>query len=287
MINTLTLIGTGLIGGSLALDLKKNRQVKYIIGIDSNAENLSYAKERQIIDDGYPHITAQAVNADIIVIATPVAATDAVMQSLANTVGSKTLITDVGSTKQTTLKAFARYLPEQLPHCIAAHPIAGSDRSGASAARFGLFEQKKIIICPHQTQHSGSLNTIQNLWQSVGGQIHLMDAQTHDSIFSAISHLPHLLAYAYMHGIASRSNKQQLLNFAATGFRDFTRIAASHPDIWADIALANRQSLLAELEQFQQEITQLRTLLAQNDRNGLYALFNEAKNLREQWQEST
>lgn len=283
---TLTLIGVGLIGGSLALDLKRAGKVAHVYGVDIDADNLGSALERHVIDQALPALNQEAANADVVVMATPVAVMPQVMRDLAEKTGKETVITDVGSTKQLTIQAFHNYLPEHLPHCVAAHPIAGSDRSGARAARFGLFEHKKLIVCPHNQQDATALDTVRNMWMTVGAEVHVMDAAAHDDIFAAVSHMPHLLAYAFMHQIAQSDARADLLQFAASGFRDFTRIAASHPDIWADVCLANRDDLLRHLHDFGQELKQLQDLLAANDRAALHDLFAIARTAREEWQDA-
>lgn len=283
---TLTLIGVGLIGGSLALDLKRAGKVAHVYGVDIDADNLGSALERHVIDQALPVLNQEAANADVVVMATPVAVMPQVMRDLAEKTGKETVITDVGSTKQLTIQAFHDYLPEHLPRCVAAHPIAGSDRSGARAARFGLFEHKKLIVCPHEQQDATALDTVRNMWMTVGAEVHVMDAAAHDDIFAAVSHMPHLLAYAFMHQIAQSDARADLLRFAASGFRDFTRIAASHPDIWADVCLANRDDLLRHLHDFGQELKLLQDLLAANDRAALHDLFAIARAAREEWQDA-
>lgn len=281
----LTLIGVGLIGGSLALDLRRAGLVKHIHGIDPDAQNLQYALQNGIIDTAAEQCTTAATaRSSIIVIAAPVAATEQIARDLAQKAGTKTLITDVGSTKQSILDIFRRELPDHFPRCVGAHPIAGSDKSGAPAARHGLFIGQKVVLCPHEKQHSGSLNTVKTLWESVGAHIHCMDAARHDRIFAAVSHLPHLLAYAYMHQIAADRHTENLLGFAASGFRDFTRIAAGHPAIWADAALANRDCILKELATYQNTLADLHRLLQQNDHAGLTEMFSRASRARRNWQ---
>ncbi|MBP5790002.1 MAG: prephenate dehydrogenase/arogenate dehydrogenase family protein, partial [Neisseriaceae bacterium] len=220
---TVTLIGIGLIGGSLAADLKQHTALK-IYGIDANPEHLHTAKNKGLVDYALPKLNDDAANADIVVIATPVITMQQVMQDLAQKTANtgKTVITDVGSTKQSVIRAFEQYLPKHLPFCVAAHPIAGSDKSGATAANMGLFADKKVVICPHDTQHSGSLKTVENLWQSVKANVVYMSAFDHDRIFASVSHLPHLLSFAFMQQIIQDKQHAQLLDFAATGFRDFT-----------------------------------------------------------------
>lgn len=280
----ITLIGVGLIGGSFVLDLKHKGLVGRVVGVDLNRSNLERALERRVIDAAFGSICAQALeDADLAVIATPVATLPEVCRCLSPLLGARTVVTDVGSTKQSAIDAFRRYLPEQLGRCIAAHPIAGSDRSGALAAQFGLFQNKKLVICPHGQEDSDGLLMVESLWQAVGARIFRMSAADHDAVFAAVSHLPHLLAYAYVHQIATHSDGPTYLDFAASGFCDFTRIASSHPAIWADICMANKDSLLALLSGQQQQLAALTAMLENGDAAALYRYFEQAKNARDDW----
>lgn len=284
-INKLVLIGVGLIGGSLALDLKRAGRVAEVVGIDIDADNLARALERKVIDSAHTGIHAAALAAaDVVLIATPVGTLPAICQSLAPLLPAHTIVSDVGSTKQSALAAFAEHLGAHLPRCVAAHPIAGSDRHGALAAQFGLYQDKKLIICPHAQQDAGALETVETLWQAVGAHTYRMSAATHDAIFAAVSHMPHMLAYAYVHQIAEHPDGQTYLDFAASGFRDFTRIASSHPAIWTDICMANKDSLLDLLAGQQQALAYLQNLLQSNDADALYRYFEEAQHTRDDWQ---
>ena len=281
----ITLIGVGLIGGSFVLDLKRQGLVEKVVGIDLDADNLARALERKVIDEAFEEINAQSVGgADWVLIATPVATLPHICRQLAPLLSAHTIVSDVGSTKQSALAAFAEHLGAHLPRCVAAHPIAGSDRHGALAAQFGLYQDKKLIICPHAQQDAGALETVETLWQAVGAHTYRMSAATHDAIFAAVSHMPHMLAYAYVHQIAEHPDGQTYLDFAASGFRDFTRIAASHPAIWTDICIANKDSLLDLLAGQQQALAYLQNLLQSNDADALYRYFEEAQHTRDDWQ---
>ena len=281
----ITLIGVGLIGGSFVLDLKRQGLVEKVVGIDLDADNLARALERKVIDEAFEEINAQSVGgADWVLIATPVATLPHICRQLAPLLSAHTIVSDVGSTKQSALAAFAEHLGAHLPRCVAAHPIAGSDRHGALAAQFGLYQDKKLIICPHAQQDAGALETVETLWQAVGARTYRMSAATHDAIFAAVSHMPHMLAYAYVHQIAEHPDGQTYLDFAASGFRDFTRIASSHPAIWTDICMANKDSLLDLLAGQQQALAYLQNLLQSNDADALYRYFEEAQHTRDDWQ---
>lgn len=284
--NTLVLIGVGLIGGSLALDLKRQRAISRVIGIDIDTANLTRALERKVIDQAATQADAATLaQADVVLIATPVSTLAAICQSIAPHLPLHAIVTDVGSTKASALQAFAEHLPRHQGRCVAAHPIAGSDRHGALAAQFGLFENKKCILCPHENQQQEALNTVAAMWQTAGAELHCMSAAEHDALFAAVSHLPHMLAYAYVHQIGSSDCRAQNLHFAGSGFRDFTRIAASHPAIWTDICLANRHSLQILLQQQQQQLVFLQQCLQNNDAQALYEYFATAKHTRDEWQQ--
>lgn len=281
----IALIGVGLIGGSFMLDLKRQQLAGKVTGIDLNCENLERALERKVIDEAYETVCADSIGgADLVVIATPVATLPAICRAIRPFLKPDALVTDVGSTKQSAVAAFREHLAGHLPRCIAAHPIAGSDRSGALAAQFGLFQNKKLIICPHGAEDSDGLNRIEQLWQAVGAHTFRMDAAAHDAVFAAVSHMPHLLAYAYVHQIADHPDGQTYLDFAASGFRDFTRIAASHPAVWTDICMANKDGLIDLIGGLQTQLSRLQTLLEKQDSDGLYRYFNTARQTRNDWQ---
>ena len=286
ILNQITLIGVGLIGGSFVLDLKRLGLVRYVTGIDVNESNLERALERKVIDSAAVGIRAEHIAAaDLVLIATPVSTLGNICRTIAPFLQPDTVVSDVGSTKQSVLAAFTRHLPQHLPQCVAAHPIAGSDRSGALAAQFGLYQDKKLILCPHETQNPEAEALVGRLWQAVGAHIFRMSAQEHDAVFAAVSHLPHILAFAYVHQILDHADGATYLDFAATGFRDFTRIASSHPAIWTDICFANRDSLLKLLEGQQRQLEKIAGLLRNGDSDGLYRYFAEAKQTRDDWLE--
>lgn len=283
-IRQLTLIGVGLIGGSFALDLKRLGLVRHVAGVDTDAANLERALERRVIDSASCDISAANVGeAELVLIATPVAALAAVCRAAAPLLRADAIVSDVGSTKQSALAAFAEHLPQHLPRCVAAHPIAGSDRHGALAAQFGLYRNKKLVICPHEGQQPAAAGRIAALWQAVGAQVHRMDAAEHDAVFAAVSHLPHLLAFAYVGQIREHPDVQTFLDFAASGFRDFTRIASSHPAVWRDIALANRGFLQQLAAAQRAQLERLETMLQNGDADGLYRYFAAAKQTRDEW----
>ncbi|HFC7443759.1 TPA: prephenate dehydrogenase [Neisseria meningitidis] len=282
ILNHIALIGVGLIGGSFVLDLKRQGLVRTVTGIDTDRDNLQRALERGVIDRASVAIDKNSIGgADLVLIATPVATVPAVLTALRPVLPEHTWISDVGSTKISVIEAFRRCLPDRLHRCIAAHPIAGSDKSGADAAQYGLFQNRKLIITPHGGEDSDGIALIENLWRAVGAEIYTMDAQKHDAVFAAVSHMPHLAAFAYVHQLFDHPDGKAYLKFAATGFEDFTRIASGHPAVWADICLANRDNLLELVRGLGRQLDTLETILLNRDRPSLYRYFEEAKATRD------
>ena len=284
ILNHIALIGVGLIGGSFVLDLKRQGLVRTVTGIDTDRDNLERALERGVIDRASAVINADSIGgADLVLIATPVASVPAVLTALRPVLPEHTWISDVGSTKISVIEAFRRCLPDGIHRCIAAHPIAGSDRSGADSAQYDLFQNRKLIITPHGGEDSDGISLIENLWRAVGAEIYTMDAQKHDAVFAAVSHMPHLAAFAYVHQLFDHPDGKAYLKFAATGFQDFTRTASSHPAVWADICLANRDNLLEMIRGLGRQLDTLETILLNRDRPSLYRYFEEAKATRDSW----
>lgn len=282
ILNHIALIGVGLIGGSFVLDLKRQGLVRTVTGIDTDRDNLQRALERGVIDRASVAIDKNSIGgADLVLIATPVATVPAILTALRPVLPEHTWISDVGSTKISVIEAFRRSLPDSIHRCIAAHPIAGSDKSGADAAQYGLFQNRKLIITPHGGEDSDGIALIENLWCAVGAEIYTMDAQKHDAVFAAVSHMPHLAAFAYVHQLFEHPDGKAYLKFAATGFEDFTRIASGHPAVWADICLANRDNLLELVRGLGRQLDTLETILLNRDRPSLYRYFEEAKATRD------
>lgn len=282
ILNHIALIGVGLIGGSFVLDLKRQGLVRTVTGIDTDRDNLQRALERGVIDRASVAIDADSIGgADLVLIATPVATVPTILTALRPVLPEHTWISDVGSTKISVIEAFRRCLPDRLHRCIAAHPIAGSDKSGADSAQYGLFQNRKLIITPHGGEDSDGIALIENLWRAVGAEIYTMDTQKHDAVFAAVSHMPHLAAFAYVHQLFDHPDGKAYLKFAATGFEDFTRIASGHPAVWADICLANRDNLLELVRGLGRQLDTLETILLNRDRPSLYRYFEEAKATRD------
>jgi prephenate dehydrogenase len=282
-LNKLVIFGVGLIGGSLALALRRAVPNLHIVGVGRSGDSLNTARELGIIDSIASDLSSALAEADMVVIAAPVAQTAPILQAIAPHLDSKTIVTDVGSTKSDVIGAAEQALGDKFPSFVPGHPIAGAEKSGATAARAELFQDKNLVLTPTAATNPEAVHKVRQMWQAAGAHVQEMTAAQHDSIFAAVSHLPHLLAFALVDDIASRPNAAQLFDFAASGFRDFTRIAGSSPEMWRDISLANRAALLSELQAYQDELAKLLTLLQNNDGAGLQALFDRASKARNDW----
>lgn len=279
----------GLIGGSVALALKKASQthaIPQIVGVGRTSASLKTALDLGVIDIACTDIAAALQNADLVLIATPVAQTPAILQAIKPHLSINTVITDAGSTKGDVLRCAEEILGAQFNQFIGGHPIAGAEKSGVTAAKTDLYLHKNVVLTPTSATNKQAISIATKLWQACGANVSEMSAATHDSIFAAVSHLPHLLAFALVDDIASRPNAEQLFGFAASGFRDFTRIAGSHSEMWRDISLANKSALLSELTAYQAELATVKTLLENEDGAGLQALFERASVARNGWAES-
>jgi len=276
----LAVIGVGLIGGSFALALKKAKAVSHVVGVGRNKANLELALERGIIDSTAPDAAAAARGADLILISTPVAQFPAVLASLKE---AKALITDGGSTKRDVIAAARKALGKGVARFVPAHPIAGAEKSGAGAASADLFRGKRVVVTPLPENRRAAVEQVEAAWKACGARVSRMDPEEHDAVLATVSHLPHILAYALVHNVAQRNNSEQLFSFAAGGFRDFTRIASSHPEMWRDICTANRDRLLQELKSYANELGTIRKLIQKGDAAGLEKLFAEARAARDKW----
>jgi prephenate dehydrogenase len=280
----LAVIGVGLIGGSFALALKRARLASHVVGVGRSEANLKLARERGIIDSIADNTAAAARDADLVLVAAPVAQFSAIFSDLKQT---KALVTDGGSTKRDVIAAARAALGPRIAQFVPAHPVAGAEQSGAAAANADLFRNRRVVLTPLPENSAAAVSTVQKAWEACGARITRLDAQEHDAVLAAVSHLPHLLAYALVHDIAERKNAEQLFSFAAGGFRDFTRIASSHPEMWRDICLANRDQLLIESKRYGAKLAAMQKLLEAGDGPGLEKLFAQARDARNQWLKSS
>ncbi len=283
MLNKLVIFGVGLIGGSVALALKKAGCTAQIVGVGRSSESLQTAIDLGVIDLASSNIKDAITEANLILIATPVAQTPAILNAIKPHLAANTVITDAGSTKNDVLSCAKEILGEQFSQFVGGHPIAGAEKSGVTAATADLYHNKNVVLTPAPATNPLAIRRVRELWQACGAHVSEMPAETHDGIFAAVSHLPHLLAFALVDEVASRPNAEQLFGFAASGFRDFTRIAGSHPEMWRDISLANKAALLSEITAYQKELSHLKQMLEQEDGDGLHALFERASVARNGW----
>lgn len=279
MLNKLVIIGVGLIGGSFALALRKAGLVRHITGLGRSRENLQHALELGILDEATDNYSQALEKADLVLLAVPVGQTAGILERINPYLESQTIISDVGSTKQDVIAAARSSIPGHFKNFVPAHPIAGAELSGANAANADLFRDKNLILTPSDETDNDALESIKKLWQGCGAHISLMQPCQHDEVLSKISHLPHILAFALMNILSSGNDKDLywLHKFTGGGFRDFTRIAGSSPEMWRDICLANRELLLKQINTYQNELTRMHEMLEDNDGAALEKSFLNAQ----------
>jgi prephenate dehydrogenase len=282
-IGTLVVVGVGLIGGSFSLALKRAGRVGRVIGVDRSGENLRRALELGVIDEASHDVASAVAGADLVLLATPVGQMGPLLAAMAPALAPQTVVSDVGSTKSDVVEVFRRHLPDHLARCVPAHPIAGSELTGAAAAQYGLYDGRNVVLAPLPETAADACECVAALWQACGAHVHRMSAGEHDAVFAAVSHLPHLLAFSYVGMVARREDATRCFEFAATGFRDFTRIAGSSPEMWRDIALANREALLAELADYRAALDALSEQVASGDGDALLQAFDSARRARNGW----
>ncbi|MDE2117680.1 MAG: prephenate dehydrogenase/arogenate dehydrogenase family protein, partial [Betaproteobacteria bacterium] len=272
----IVIFGVGLIGGSFALALRKAGTVREVVGFGRSAATLEQARQLDILDRIGGEVAHEVHDADLILLATPVAQMAEIFAHIAPHLGKHTLITDGGSTKCDVVEAARRHLGAKVAQFVPAHPIAGAEKSGAAAAQADLYQGKKVVLTPLPENSDEAVAQARKAWEASGAIVSELTPQQHDQVFAAVSHLPHLLSFALVHDLAQRDNRDLLLSFAASGFRDFTRIAASSPEMWRDISLANRDALLRELKQYADELYALYRALENNDAAKLDEIFRLA-----------
>ncbi len=279
----IVVFGVGLIGGSFALALRKAYAVESVVGFGRSEQTLVNAKQLGIIDRIGKDVEAEVADADLVMLATPVGQMAELMARIAPHLGPRTIITDGGSTKSNVVREAYAQLGSRVAQFVPAHPIAGAEQSGASAARSDLFQWKKVVLTPLPENSAVSVDRVRRAWELCGAMVSQMTPQQHDEVFAVVSHLPHLLSFALVHDIAQRDNSELLLSFAASGFRDFTRIAASSPEMWRDICMGNREALLSELQIYIEELNRMSSALAAGDAEQLERTFSAARELRAGW----
>lgn len=283
MFEQLGLIGCGLMGGSFAMALKKAGLVKRVVGYSKSPSTTERARAMGIIDIEAPSALLAVSGADIVLIAVPVAATETSFKAIKHLVTPEMLIMDVGSTKRDVIDAARRSLREHIGLFVPAHPIAGKESAGVENADADLYMGKQVILTPIERTLPEQLQKATELWTRLGCKVLTMSPEKHDAAYAAVSHLPHLIAFALMNAITGQAEGQDYLSLAGPGFRDFTRIAASDPKVWRDILLANREELLAQSQTFQRNLQALEVMISGGNAQALEGLIEQASMTRAHW----
>ncbi len=283
MIKQLTIIGVGLIGGSLARALREAGAVGEIVGTGRNVAHLQQAQELAVIDRYTTDLTKAVQGADMVFLAVPVGAMEAVLRTIAPQLPAEAVLTDAGSTKGSVIEAARRAFGELPANFVPGHPIAGTENSGVEASFADLYRGRRVILTPTAASSAEAVERVREMWQAAGAEVTEMDAEHHDRVLAATSHLPHLLAFGLVDTLAKMGDKQEIFAYAAGGFRDFTRIASSDPKIWRDICMHNEPALLAMLDCFEADLKRLREAIAHDDGDYLLEVFSHAKAARDRF----
>ena len=283
MFEQLGLIGCGLMGGSFALALKKAGLVKRVVGYSKSPSTTERARQMGVIDVEAPSALLAVSGADIVLLAVPVSASEATFKAIRHLVNPNTLIMDVGSTKRDVVDAARRVLRDHVGCFVPAHPITGKEVSGVEHADADLYVGKQVILTPIERTFTVQLQKAVDVWTALGCQVVKMSPQAHDAAYAAVSHLPHLIAFALINSISGQAHGKEYLSLAGPGFRDFTRIAASDPKMWRDILVANREELLAQSKIFQHTLHSLEKMIAHSDGDGLEQMLEQASDTRANW----
>jgi prephenate dehydrogenase len=290
MTGKVVVCGVGLIGGSFALALKSALAGRHdcprIVGMGRTRAPLEQALQLCVIDEIGTDWESALKGADLVLLGMPVGQMPAVMRTLVPHLEPQTIVTDGGSTKSDVVAAARAAFGKRIAQFIPGHPIAGAEKSGVKAAKADLYLGKRVVLTPLPENAPEQVKALRTVWEICGAKVSELAPAEHDRVFAAVSHLPHLLAFALVHDMAERDNVDQLFGFAASGFRDFTRIASSHPEMWRDICIANRKALLKEVDAFMVELLKTRVLLASADSDGLEAMFASARARRDAWLET-
>lgn len=276
------IVGVGLIGGSLALALKRAGVAGTVVGVGRSPASLQKALDLGVIDEAAT-LEDAARGASLIVLCAPVAQNFALLHALEPHLQPGTIVTDAGSTKSDVIMAAKTALGDKVAQFVPAHPIAGRELNGVEAALADLYVGKKTVLCPLQENARADVAAVRAMWETAGAQCHVMSAVQHDAVFAAVSHLPHVLSYALVAQVANAEDAALKLDFAGGGFRDFTRIAASSPEMWRDICVANRDALLRELNTYQSVLAHLKARIEKGDGDALERLFTRASKTRLAW----
>lgn len=280
-IDRLAVVGVGLIGGSLSLALKANGVVGHVVGIGRGQANLDTAMELKVVDSVTQDLAAGVADADVVFLATPVLTLGPVARQLMPHLKPGAIITDGGSVKQAVIDEIEPYLRDDV-HFVPGHPIAGTEHSGAEAAFASLYQSRRCILTPTRRTDPVALAKVNAMWQAAGCEVVEMEVEKHDRVLAAISHLPHMVAYALVNAVGAYDRyEENILEYSAGGFRDFTRIASSDPTMWRDIALTNREALVEMMGQFESFFRELKDDVARGDNERLFEFFRRSKESRD------
>lgn len=283
MIDRLVIFGVGLIGGSLALALREAGAVREIVGCSRNADNLREAQRLGVIDRWTTSVAEAAEGADVGVLAVPLGAMGSLARDLADCWPEGSPLTDVGSSKQAVIDAVTEGFGTTPRQFVPGHPIAGTEKSGVTAAFASLFRGRLVILTPADATNPLASDRIAQMWQAAGARVEFMTPAHHDRVLAATSHLPHVLAYTLVASLSDMSERDEIFHYAAGGFRDFTRIASSDPVVWRDICLANRTAILEVIERYQGDLEQLREMIESEDAQAIEERFRHAKETRDRF----
>ena len=286
MFEQLGLIGCGMMGGSFALALKRAGLVKRVVGYSKSPSTTERARQLGVIDVEAPSALLAVSGADLVLLAVPVSATEATFKAIRHLVRGDVLIMDVGSTKREVIDAARRVLKDQVGVFVPTHPIAGKELAGVDHADPDLYKGRQVILTPIERTLTAQLEKAHKVWTALGCHVKQMSPEAHDAAYAAVSHLPHLVAFALMNGIHSQPQAEDFLSLAGPGFRDFTRIAASDPVVWRDILMSNREELLAQSRLFQRALHALETAINADNPDALEALIDQASSARAHWRMS-
>lgn len=283
MFEQLGLIGCGLMGGSFALALKRAGLVQRVVGYSKSPSTTDRARQLGVIDVEAPSALLAVAGADIVLLAVPVSATEATLKAIKHLVTPQMLVMDVGSTKADVVQAAERSLRDKVGSFVPAHLITGREVSGVEHAEAELYTGRQVILTPTERTLTVQLQRAQDVWTALGCRVTSMSPEAHDNAFAAVSHLPHLLAFAMVNSITGQEHADTFLSLAGPGFRDFTRIAASDPKMWRDIFLSNREELLAQSSLFQQTLQRLEQAMLSNNAQTIEDMLTLASETRAHW----
>jgi len=283
MIKRLCIIGVGLIGGSLARALRQNNACEYIVGCSRNESHLQRAKELGVIDDFSTDVATAVKDADMIVVCVPLRSMQAIFTKIDGAVSDDAIITDVGSAKTSVEQAARQGLVNHIAQFVPGHPIAGTEKSGVEASFAELFQKSRVILTPMPENTPEQVARVQSMWEAAGAHVKHMGLEHHDEVLAATSHLPHILAFSLVETLASMSDRDEIFQYAAGGFRDFSRIASSDPIMWRDICIENQDAILKLMDRYMEDLKQLQESIRNQDQEKIETSFRRAKEARDRY----